>query len=397
MIFKKYQSFPSFIFLTLILCNRFLECFSDEGAGSLLSHIRQVHRSHKLSENRNVPPHHKNHIKLINGTGLHCGSYVGTRQIKPHCIKNDSYCGEWHGRQWHPLGCEYRDITSEQARKCMAGKTLAFIGDSQIRDLGVAVGLFLIGQDIETSPTHKFDKKGDSIWHNCTKIGWFYKWGGDGNPDRDRNRRGKGTYNGYLFPKHEDAVKNDWNFQVQVWELFCNQKISNGQMDDVLGNKMINQTHDTNETLNLKPLDLAFWNHGLHDYGFFNTRPYGQHYYNAIVTQFIQRYKTSPTPLVWLSMNPQCRNYVPKMYVSGGSYDQAEMVEEANWLTHKKMREDKRPYFDAAALLRTNNRCNISCDGVHVKMFVDIMRAKVLFNYLCDENMNWRGKPDLFI
>lgn len=36
----------------------------------------------------------------------------------------------------------------------------------------------------------------------------------------------------------------------------------------------------------------------------------------------------SPTPLVWLSMNPQCRNYIPSTYLSERSYDQAEMVEE---------------------------------------------------------------------
>ncbi len=49
----------------------------------------------------------------------------------------------------------------------------------------------------------------------------------------------------------------------------------------------------------------------------------------------------------------------------------------------------------------TLGSCNYSCDhmadGVHVKMYVDIMRAKMLFNHLCDENMNWIGSSSRFL
>jgi hypothetical protein len=76
-------------------------------------------------------------------------------------LRNDTYCGDWFGRRFRPIGCEPRDITSEQARLCLKNKTLSFIGDSQIRDLGVAVGLFLLGETVETASDKKFDKKGD--------------------------------------------------------------------------------------------------------------------------------------------------------------------------------------------------------------------------------------------
>lgn len=73
------------------------------------------------------------------------------------------------------------------------------------------------------------------------------------------------------------------------------------------------------------------------------------------------------------------------------------MVEEANKYVNKRLLKEKMPYWDAAAVLRTPTRCNVSDDGLHVKMFVDIMRAKMLFNHLCDADMNWRGSTSQFI
>lgn len=40
-------------------------------------------------------------------------------------------------------GCRYREITSAEARQCMGNHTLAFIGDSMIRNFGLSVSLFL--------------------------------------------------------------------------------------------------------------------------------------------------------------------------------------------------------------------------------------------------------------
>ena len=69
------------------------------------------------------------------------------------------------------------------------------------------------------------------------------------------------------------------------------------------------------------------------------------------------------------------------------------MVEEANKYVNKRLLDEKIPYWDAGEVLRTSSRCNYSSDGLHVKMFVDVMRAKMLFNHLCDANMNWRLDP----
>ena len=64
---------------------------------------------------------------------------------KPTCL-NSTYCGEWRNNFFYPIGCEYRNISSSDARKCIGNRTIQFIGDSMIRDLGLEVGLFLSDQ-----------------------------------------------------------------------------------------------------------------------------------------------------------------------------------------------------------------------------------------------------------
>jgi hypothetical protein len=89
------------------------------------------------------------------------------------CERNDTHCGVWKNRYFYPNSCRIRDITTADARKCLGDRTLAFIGDSIIRDIGTGVGLFLMGQTIEGSSEHKFDKIEESVSKNATLIGHF--------------------------------------------------------------------------------------------------------------------------------------------------------------------------------------------------------------------------------
>jgi len=332
--------------------------------------------------------HHDHHL-------YHCKQSTGVSHQNHarnifKCITNDTYCGDWKYRTFIPVSkCPYRQFTSEQARKCLRNKTLLFTGDSQIRDLGVAVGLFLQGQGVHDSPDSKFDKKSEFIWNNCTKIPYFHSWG-------RKNRRGVNDYNGYLFPKYEFAQSHpDWNWQIQVWEIYCNEMIHTGALEDVLHNRMI---RENNETMKFRKIDLGFWNHGLHDWGWWDSPPYGKNYYSTMVSQWIAMRNHVPTPVVWVSLNNNCRSLIDNIIVGSQKADtQVKMIEEANWYTHKRLRAEKLPYWDAASVLRSPQRCNVSGDGVHVKMFVDIVRANILFNKLCDENFDWIGGTDAFL
>jgi len=185
--------------------------------------------------------------------------------------------------------------------------------------LGVAVGLFLQGQSLHNSPDVKFDKRSKTIWDNCTKIGYFESWG-------HKNRRGVNDYNGYLFPKKEflDSFP-DWKWQVQVWEIYCNHMIHQGSLQDVLSNEMIKEN---NATVQLRKTDLAFWSHGLHDWGWWDSPPYGKRYYDTMVKQWIVMRKQVPTPTVWVSMNNNCLDLIQNSLMGKKKLIQAAMVEE---------------------------------------------------------------------
>lgn len=69
------------------------------------------------------------------------------------------------------------------------------------------------------------------------------------------------------------------------------------------------------------------------------------------------------------------------------------MVDDANSAADAYFLKHKLPYWDTNAVLRSQNMCEHSADGVHVKMYVDTMRAKMLFNHLCDHQWNWKEHP----
>lgn len=41
---------------------------------------------------------------------------------------------------------------------------------------------------------------------------------------------------------------------------------------------------ENNATVRLRPIDFALWSHGLHDWGWWNTQPYGKCMYHGAVT-----------------------------------------------------------------------------------------------------------------
>jgi hypothetical protein len=210
--------------------------------------------------------------------------------------------------------------------------------------------MILSDERVEDGLEIKFDHKADLTSHftNATKIDNFKSWSIK-----------KSNYLGLLFPKVEHK-KVDWHWQIQVWELYSREYLHDGRVNDVLNNKMIH------ENPLLRKLDFAFWEHGLHDYGWWDHRPYGEKYFEQMPGDWMKIRHLVDTPCVWVAMNPQYRDGTTK-------YDfQKEMVEEANYVTRQKLREAKLPYWDIAACMRSPQRANLTADGVHVKMWVDL-------------------------
>jgi hypothetical protein len=304
---------------------------------------------------------------------------IGAGNHPRECANNDTYCGEWKGRQWNPTGCRYRDITVADARKCMSNRTLACIGDTMIRNLCMAAGFFLSGKTEDMEESTSFDKKVEKEgtgWTRSTKL--EHVW---------------------ILPNEEDKVKNDWNWQVQVWELHSNSLIREGRVEAVLSNKMPEKLPNSG----LRNIDFAVWAHGINDYGWFNTPPYGEKFYEQMTGQWLRLRDKMPVPSVWASMNDNCKEiYTPDALYMGNWISDAQkeqgfhMIEDSNRYVNKKLHEQGLPYFDASASIRSPQRCEVSFNGLHVKMWVDIVRAKILFDHLCDADMNWAGKIERF-
>lgn len=307
-----------------------------------------------------------------------CGGSDHSSLTRP-CSYDDSLCGHWKNRYWYPSSCEYRDITADEAKKCLGKRTLAFIGDSQMRDIALGVVRFLQGETLEQSSDNRV--QGNWKFHNnAVMIPYFNHWQHNVN----------GVYhqqNGYIFPKPEEAKQQGIKWQVQIWMLYRNEFIVD-QVNQVLNNKMPAKFPALNS------IDLAFWSHGLHDYGWFLHPPHGERYYEQVVRKWKDIRTKVLVPTVWVSQNPECTEVMNEVITQHNK--QADIIEEVLRYTNKKLLESRLPYWDAGAVLRSKERCSVSADGVHVRMYVDIMRAKMLFNHLCDENMNWKGSDNAF-
>ena len=304
------------------------------------------------------------------------------------CSHNNTYCGEWHNRFFYPFHCQYRNITAEQGRTCMRNRTLACLGDSMTRDLCVGLYMLLSGKaELYNSADEKFDKRSDDHWKSAEKIAHI--------PRFIARKTGVPHYEGMLFPKIIDAKEYDWDFQIQIWEQPLKRMQKN--MIDILNNELI---EINNNTINLRKIDFAIWQHGIHDYGWFKNPPYGQGFADRIYQLFLQNRETVQTPVTWTAMNPNCKYKIQQKHVV--SRDQPGMVEEINNFILNYSRANHLPYFDTAMPLRIDSdglyrRCHFSGDGVHVKMWVDVMRAKILLNHLCDDDLNWIASVNRFV
>ena len=176
------------------------------------------------------PKHHR----------IRCGGLHHASMARP-CSHNDTICGHWESKWWLPHACTYQDITSEEARQCMGNRTIACIGDSQIRDLCVRIAYFLMGVNATRHELafEKFD------YTEMDRIGTIIEdypfWENNVPPH---------NHNGYVMPEKSYAAKNNWTFQVQIWSLFRKLYVDD-QAVDILKNKMVNEKNNVRPAGNI--------------------------------------------------------------------------------------------------------------------------------------------------
>ncbi len=158
---------------------------------------------------------------------------------------------------------------------------------------------------------------------------------------------------------------------------------------DVLSGRFVTES---NVSPFVAPVDFGLFSFGFHNHTLFHEAPQGEKYYQAFVERWLRLRQNTTVPTAWVSMNDNCKEKKLAQF----QY-QAEDIRIANHYTHKTMTERKLPYFDSDSVLRTANHCAESMDGVHVKLWVDMVRAKILLNHLCDDDWNWIGGDHMFI
>jgi hypothetical protein len=292
------------------------------------------------------------------------------------CSQQDTLCGTWEHRSYIPVGCTYRSFTTEQATKCLSNRTIACIGDSLMRDMCNGLGMLLQGYNVNQAPDTKFDKIASPFAY-AAGVGSFKSW-----------KLNRDQYNALLYPK--DGTANA-TWQVQGWILRNHEFLADNHLEDILSGKLIA------EEPMLHNVSIAFWSYGLHEQELWRIPPFGQQYYDHFVTKWLKVRNEVNVPLIWTAINEHCAAHDPTKKIMPGHFKlQSEMTRAANIYTRTKLREMKLPYYDFAAPLRTPQICQVSSDGVHVKMWVDLVRAQILLNHLCDENYNWVGSADAF-
>jgi hypothetical protein len=280
----------------------------------------------------------------------------------------------------------------------MKGKTLAFIGDSIIRDIAIGLMYYLEGVPIEQASDTKFDRHFlDSEQDNAFKA-LFHKWirfiptlqiwnktivKAD-NPIKIANTN-IGKENGFVY-------NNKNGIQIQYWGMFYKAAFTSN-LKDILNNEAQKQLPWLNK------IDIAFLHIGLHNVKEFSQKPYGNNYLSNVIKPWLDVRGEVATPSVWSSFNNNCLGLlIAKNSQKWIDFDlQRDIVESANSYINSVHSEHKFPYWDASSVLRSPQRCNVSADGLHVKMWVDLVRAKMLLNHLCDQSYSWNGSPDRFL
>jgi hypothetical protein len=276
---------------------------------------------------------------------------------------------------YDPDQCQLRLFTPAEARQCLGNRTLAFMGDSMIRDLSTAIGLFLQGMTIEDSLDIKFDHHGMNfldgwidwfpshleMWENPPCRGWIF-------PSTNRSH--------FMTNRTPDA--NHYDFQIQYWELYNSNRVyhSRGKksnksyLTDVLEGTVLDDP--VVKKVGGRKMDYLFMNYGFHDFGgwLLENRDVVQLFYNSFHGQGYRGHLSHfHNPVIWVSLNSNCDFSFGNGVVGGHSANfQVRSVDRINREFGDLLKAGYWPYYDADMVLRSPDLCNVTGDGTYVLM-----------------------------
>jgi hypothetical protein len=237
-------------------------------------------------------------------------------------------------------------ITQSDALQCLNGSSIAFAGDSQMRDLAYATAIFLLDGSRSMSRAD-VDAKG-----SANKFSAHF-------------RRAE-PYGVMSFPSNfphaleSDVRTTNWHVdfydaRFPDWSALC--EIANGG--------------------GLHEYAYVFVQTGLHDF-IINKQ-------EALAT-FTERHVapllTISNTTVWLPMNRQC---AAKLHPSVDR-DQVAYAAACNKLGFERLARSNRRYLDLNAVFPDTEVCDVSADGLHMKLTAEIRRSRAMLYQLCFAN-----------
>jgi hypothetical protein len=301
----------------------------------------------------------------------------------PKCYNNNTYCGNWNIPNRHfipavnPLThlfdsdqCQLRSFTPSEARQCIGNRALAFAGDSQIRDLSTAIGLFLQGMTVEESLDIKFDHQDKfalngwidkmpyiEMWYNQS-TGWVF-------PSSNRSH--------FVEATNRTPDADHFQFQIQYWELYTGGLLfdtkgspsttNRSRLDDVVEGNVLKDPMVMK--VGMRKVDYLFCNHGLHEWGWWVTDRFDPvlRFYGTQYDSFRSWSNHSDIPSVWVSINSECIDKLGNNAMSHSADLQAASANKVNQELGEMLKSRHLPYYDADLVLRSPELCNVTGDG----------------------------------
>ena len=260
----------------------------------------------------------------------------------------EAHCTLWNAsggptsNNWDRRQCPL--VAHTAALQCLNGSSIAFVGDSQMRDLAYATAHFLCSGSIRRADV---TPAGNANQYS-THFRRAEPFGVASFPSNFGDAYGSEAGDAWTTDWHVDY----YHMLVPNWPTLC--EIANGE----------------------GPREYAyvFVSTGLHD---FCVYP-GEALASYIGRHVAPLVKVSNTT-VWLPMNREC---VAKLHPSV-DLRQAAYANDCNARAFEYLAHHEGRYLNIDAIFRQHEVCDVSADGLHMKLASESVRSQAIISQIC--------------
>jgi len=335
----------------------------------------------------------------------------------------------------------------DRTRRCLAHRTITFLGDSEVRDLAMAMASLLSGVTVAEAEERSLGQPNwrPDIWEGVhpARHGIMRALLNE-SATRKKTDGSRGSWtdpeHGWTIRAYHDLPRSvHWHAIARILHEPLSMRHKTGtarqspsQSADGVSFVQLG-IHDTNSkiselgsaALRWRDEPLERWTHGpvfqpfLDHWCDLHQRASNLHHPAATSTRARHAPGTSASdpallkstkwttkwtplspppeaaaslmtaPLIWMTANEQCKAKKPRKW----RY-QVELIRAANLASASAGSDVGVPVLDWWPLYANEtHRCQLTTDGVHSRQWVDHLKASILLSYLCDADGRFRAPP----